>query len=249
MQAVATRLLLTGLTLLFVAASVQADDSEKAQAIVDRAIKAMGGPAALKKQTRTQVEDKGTFHGMGGEGLPYTGRFTMHWPGRFRMEIVDVFTIVNSGKEVWVSSMGNTIDVTGDPLKYQHEELEAGYLSTLIPLAKPNPKYELSLFGTEDVDGEACEGVNVKRGDRPVVTILFSRKTGLMKKLQTVVHSQENNYAEVVEASVYSDHKSIDGVMVPMKTAITRDGKKYVMSETTKVTFPDELDKALFEKP
>ena len=165
------------------------------------------------------------------------------------MEIVGAFLIVNNGTKVWMSAMGNTSEVTGDPLEYQRQELEAGYISSLIPIAKPNHKYELSLFGDEEIDGEPCDGVNVKRGDRPLVTMFFSRKTGLLKKLQTVVHAAEKNYAEVVEATVYSEYKKVDGTIVPMKAAITRDGEKFVDSETTSIKFPESFDDSVFAKP
>jgi hypothetical protein len=165
------------------------------------------------------------------------------------MEIVDAFVIVNNGSKVWVSAAGNTSEVTGDPLEYQRQETEAAYIGSLIPLVKPNSKYELSLFGAEEVDGESCDGVNVKRGNRPLVTMFFSRRTGLLKKFQTVVHAAEKNYAEVVEATVYSEYKKVDGMMVPMKAAITRDGEKFVDSETTSIKFPESFDESVFAKP
>ncbi len=240
-----SRIPLTGLIFLTTHNFIRAADAPKARAIITHAIKATDGLELLQKRTRIDVEDKGTYYGMG-EGVPYEGRFAFELPGRFRMEIVDAFVIVNNGKKVWVSAAGNTTEVTGDPLEYQQQEMEAAYIGSLIPLAKPNPKYELSLFGAEDVDDEPCDGVNVKRGDRPLVTMFFSRKTGLLKKFQTVVHAAEKNYAE---ATVYSEYKKIDGMMVPMKAAITRDGEKFVDSETTSIKFPESFDESVFAKP
>lgn len=248
MMMTGTRMALAGLALLISAGFTQAEDDPKAREIVERAIKASGGAKTLKNQVRLDIEDKGTFYGMG-EGVPYEGRFTFHWPDRFRMEIVNAFTIINTPKGVWVESMGNVMEVTGDPLKYSRQESEGAYITSLIPLIKPNPKYKLSLFGKEEVAGEACDGVNVARKDGPVITMFFSQKTGLMLKYQTTVHSAEKGYEEVAEQTLYSDFKKVDGVMMPMKATILRDGEKYVESESTSVKFPKELDESLFEKP
>lgn len=241
-------LALIGMTLLTATGLTQAEDDAKARGIIERAIKAAGGAKKLKSQMRMAVEDKGTFYGMG-EGVPYEGRFTFHWPDKFRMEIADVFTMVSTPDGVWVSSMGNVIDVEGEPLKYSRQETEGAWVGTLIPLIKPNPKYKLSVFGEEEINGEACDGVNIERKEGPVITMFFSKKTGLLLKYQTVVHAAEKGYEEVTEETFYSEFKEIEGVMIPMKASIKRDGEKYVESEVTSVKFPKEIDADLFAKP
>ena len=242
------RFVLFGLTLLTAAEVAQAEDDPKARAVIKRAVKAAGGAAKLKSQTKMDVTDEGTFYGMG-EGVPYEGRFTFDWPNRFRMEIVNVFTMVSTPDSVWVESGGNVIDVEGDPLRYSRQETEGAYVGTLIPLIKPNPKYKLSVFGEEEINGETCDGVNVERENGPLITMFFSQKTGLLLKYQTVVHAAEKGYEEVTEETYYSNFKDFDGVRIPMKATIKRDGEKYVVSNVTSVKFPKELDAELFAKP
>jgi hypothetical protein len=67
-----SRVALTGLTFLTVHSIALAAHAPKARGIITRAVKATGGLELLQKRTRIDVEDKGTYYGMG-EGVPYYG--------------------------------------------------------------------------------------------------------------------------------------------------------------------------------
>ena len=99
--------LLPAVVFTFFAQSLSADeDAAKAQKLVDRAIKAMGGAKALAKTRHTIIEDEGTYYGMG-DGVPYQGRYVYVFgnPGRFRMEILGQFLSVTDGDKSWMSVM------------------------------------------------------------------------------------------------------------------------------------------------
>lgn len=240
------------LAILFVIASTsvltaKADDADqkKAREIVDRAIEAQGGVEAVSKQKRILVEDRGTFYGMG-QGLPYEGRFAIDFPNRWSIEIVNVFKMVINGDKGSMVVQGTTIPLDEAAMKEQKRQTHSGYVTTLIPLLKPNKEYRLKLFGTETVDGEEYDGINVERDDYRTVTLLFSRESGLLKKSVTVVVDDQTG-KEVVEESVYSDFRELDGGKFAYRVSISRDGKKHVESETTKLELPEKLDDALFK--
>lgn len=121
-------------------------------------------------------------------------------------------------------------------------------MSTLIPLAKPSKKYKLSLFGEAEVDGEPCDGVSVASDKQRTVTLLFSRKSELLRKSEYIVYSDELK-KEVVEEVIYSDYRDVEGLKVAHKVAINRDGKKFVESETQEIRFEKEADPSWFAKP
>lgn len=229
------------------ATTANADDADqkKARTIIDRAIEAQGGAEAVAKQKRILVEDRGTFYGMG-QGLPYEGRFAIDFPNRWSIEIVNVFTLVIDGDKGSMVVQGAKIPLDEAAMKEQKLQTHSGYITTLIPLLKPKKEYRLKLFGTEKVDGEECDGVNVERDDYRTVTLLFSRDSGLLKKSVTVVVDDQTG-KEVVEESVYSDFRELDGGKFAYRVTISRDGKKYVESETTKLELPEKLDDALFK--
>ena len=233
---------------LTVVSSVRAeDDAAKAQQIVDRGIKAAGGAKALNRLKIAAVEDKGLYYGMG-EGVPYEGEFQTSLPDKFRVEILNVFVIVVDGDKGWLSVQGRTIEMPAEQLAEQKKQQHTSFVATLIPLAKPSKKYKLSLFGEAEVDGEQCDGVTVDSDKQRPVTLLFSRTSGLLRKSECVVYSDELKQ-EVVEEIVYSDYRDVGNLKVAHKLAINRDGKKFVVSEAQKISLEKEADPSWFAKP
>lgn len=233
---------------LNVVSSVRAEnDSAKAQQFVDRGIKAVGGAKALNRQKISVVKDKGLYYGMG-EGLPYEGKYESSMPDKFRVEIINVFTIVIDRDKGWVSAAGNTVAMPAEQMAEQKKQMNTSFVTTLIPLAKPSRKYKLSLFGEAEVGCETCDGVTVASDKQRSVTLLFSRKTGMLRKSEYIVFSEELK-KEVVEEVLYSDYRDVEGLKVAHKVEIKRDGKKFVESETQEIRFEKEADPSWFAKP
>lgn len=226
------------------------DDGNKARQIIDRAVKAMGGPEALEKSRNMIVKDEGTYFGMG-DGLPYKGRYVYSFgnAGRYRMEILGVFVQVMNRDKGWMEVMGNASDLTGETLKVTKQTWFTGYVTTLLPLQKPDKAFQLSLTEAQTVDGEECDGVTVKHEQMPELTMYFSRKTGLLKKTKYVTKVAELGFQEAEEESIYREYKDVDGVMSVTKLTSFRDGKKFVEANLHDITFPASIDDSEFKKP
>ena len=242
--------LLSALALLLVQPLRAADDAGKAQELVDRAIKAIGGKKALNKTVNTIMEDKGTYYGMG-EGVPYEGRyvFQMTNPVRYRMEIIDVFIMVADRDKAWVSAMDDVMDQEGESLEVAKQGALVNYAMSLIPLQKPNKEFKLGLAEPETVEGKECEGITIAHEKMPTITMQFSKKTGLIKKTKYKTKVAELGFKEVTEEAVYYEYKEFDGFKNPTKIIMYRDGKKFVESYPQKVSYPDKLDESEFKKP
>ena len=63
------------------------------------------------------------------------------------------------------------------------------------------------------------------------------------------VKAQDQGGKEVVQETVFSDYKEINGVKMPMKEVIKRDGKNFVDGETFDVRLVEKLDDKIFGKP
>lgn len=245
------QLTLSALLLALLAASLPAqDDAAKPQQLIDRAIEAIGGTKALNKTRNTIIEDEGTYYGMG-DGVPYKGRyvFVLGNPGRYRMEIIDTFVSVTDGDKAWISVMGMTLDLEGDALEVARHGVLVNYVTSLVPLQKPNKQFKLSPAEPETVDGEECAGIKIDHDNMPTVTIHFSKKTGLIKKTKYLTKAQELGFKEVTDETIFHEYKKFDGVQSASKMTIFRDGKKFVESNPKSVTYPKQIDESEFKKP
>ena len=234
---------------LAVTAPTFADEADAgARKLIDRAIKSLGGKKALDKTRVMLMEEEGSYYGMG-EALPYTGRYYMAMPNRTRFEIQNAFLIVRDGDQGWMKAQDVVTPLTGAQIKESKLEAHCQHVASLIPLAKPNEKFKLSLAGEEEIEGEACDGINVNVEGQRQTQLYFSRKTGLLKRTSYVVAPEELGGKEVVDAIVHLGYKEVEGVQVSMTQKMTRDGKLYVEGKMTKVEFPEKADDAEFAKP
>src|SRR5262245_22370935 len=89
-----------GLLALVFTTSLKADDADQARAIVDKAIKAMGGEEKLAKFKNHTWQMKGTYYGQG-DGLPFTASYAASFPDKFRFEVEGFMIVVLNGDHGW----------------------------------------------------------------------------------------------------------------------------------------------------
>src|SRR5713226_10649572 len=95
-----------GILALVLSLASKADDADQARAMIDKAIKAIGGEEKLAKFKTHTWKNKGTWYGMG-DGVPYTALYAVSWPDKFRFEVEGGFmTYVIDGDKGWVQAMG-----------------------------------------------------------------------------------------------------------------------------------------------
>src|SRR5262249_16094326 len=100
-------------------------------------------------------------------------------------------------------------------------------ISQLTPLL--GTKYTIKAEKVEDVNG-APTGVVPGTGKAFKATKLFcEKKLGLLVKISRKCRAPGvGDPQEVVEETILSDYKLVDGVMTPMKMTVTHDGKKFM---------------------
>jgi outer membrane lipoprotein-sorting protein len=245
------RLLYPVLALVVACAPARADDKELKD-IVAKAIEAHGGAENLAKLKVHSAEDKGVFHGMGFP-IPYTATAYTQDPDKMRVEIrasVDdnKFEMVRvvDGKKGWVKVNDMVQDMPEEEVAAEQENLRTGRYLQITPLTKEG--VELAPLGEAKVEGQDAVGIRVTAKDHKPVNLYFDKKTHMLVKMETTVKDPAAD-AEVTQTAVFGDYKKVDGVQVPHKVNITRDGKKFVESETTNISFPEGLDPELFKKP
>jgi hypothetical protein len=226
-------------------AGMRADD---ARAIVDKAIKAAGGEETLAKNKAMTWTERGMFYGMG-EGRPYTGTYAVQWPNQFRMEIKDYLIIVLDGDKGWMKNVngGDATELEGDMLAEQKESHYAGWVTSLTPVKSEG--FELTSLGDSKVGDREVSGVKVSHKGHGDVNLFFDKSTGLLIKSSFRAKDLQQGGKEVTQEVFMSDYKDVDGMQVPMKVEIKRDGKKFVQAVNLDVKVLPQLDSATFAKP
>jgi hypothetical protein len=242
--------------LLFVAGPVRADDAKDRKemlALVDKAVKAAGGEAKLKKFKLLSFHAKAT---MTENNMQMTLDMDGSMQGfdKVRMDMTaDVMgrsesaILVINGDKAWAKHQ-NKIEKAPEemvsPIKNYFHALRLA--QRLTPLK--DKAYTLSSLGEVKVDDRPAVGVKAKRKGYTEVDIFFDKKTHLPVKCQVLIKERKDK-AEVLHEFVFSEAKKIGGVQLFTKVAIHRDGKKLVEMELSTLKAEDKLDKKLFDKP
>ncbi len=237
---------LAGLLMFAGASAMRADDQADARAIIDKAMKALGGQEQLADVKAVTWKEKGTYYGRG-KGEPYTGTFAVEKPDKFRMVIEGVFTLVLNGDTAWTKMNDETKEMTNEQLAEQKEQHYASLVRTLTPLS--GKAFKLAPLGEIKVAKSPAVGVKVSHKGHRDVNLYFDKETGLLVKSEFRVKASEQGGKEVEQETFYSDYKAFDGVKFPQKIVVKRDGKQFVEAEASEFKPAAKLDKSLFDKP
>ena len=182
-----------------------------------------------------------------GDGLPYTGVYSVQWPDRFRMEIEGVFTMIVAGDKGWVKSEKSVETMTDEQLAREKNNLHGGYVATLIPLKEKG--YTLTTLAEAKVDGKEVVGVKVVFKDRPDVSLWFDKGTGLLTRSEQMVQPEDPKAKPVKQETTFDEYKEFSGYKIPTKVVAKREGKLFVEATVSDVKPVEKLDDKLFTKP
>jgi hypothetical protein len=229
-----------------------ADDQSEARKIVDRGIKAQGGPAKVAAFKNGSARGKGTLHQMG-MMIPFAMEVRYETPGRLRTDLdldiggqnVKVSTILN-GDKGWLKIGDMVQDMTEDQVAESKAQLYSFLVTGLVVLS--DKAFSLSPLGEMKIDDRPAVGVRVSHKDRRDINLFFDKETGLLCKSQWRVKDLITN-EEQEEETLYSDFKEQDGVKQSMKIKILRDGKPFMDFEASDSRAEEKFEENVFAKP
>src|SRR5438105_741111 len=235
---------LLALGLLLVTAASRADDKD-CRAVIDKAIKAVGGSERLAKYRAQTWKEKGTFYGEGG-AQPYTGNYAVQWPDHFRMEIEGGFTLVLTGDRGSFKEGGKVQEMTKEQLAQQKESQYAGWVTTLLPLK--DSAFQRSSLGESTVGSRPVVGIKVAHAGHNDIKLYFDKESGLLLRFEyRLKDARTGKEAEMV--TLGGNFKEFGGLKFPTKIDMKRDGKKFVEAEILEVKPMERLDPSVFAKP
>jgi hypothetical protein len=231
--------------LVALAGPVRGSEKE-AKEILNRAIKAHGGAAALTRAAQLKRTDVGNQVVLA-RAVPFTSQVVRSLPDKVRLTVEAAGTktvLVLNGEKAWQSDGGPAAELLPARASEVRDEAYVDYVATLVPLTKAG--YTLSSLPKAKVGGEAVAGIKAVHKGRPDVRLYFSEKTGLLAKIE-----REARVAglKVDQEYLYGAYKDFDGVKLPTKQTVMINGKKFTEFTSGDVTFPVKLDEKTFAKP
>src|SRR5207253_5715159 len=161
--------------------------------------------------------------------------------------IENVFIIVVDGDKGWTQMGGNTTEMTKDQLAEQKESMYASSVRHLTPLT--DKAFTLTPLAEIKVNDRPAVGVKVTHKGHRDVKLYFDRESGLLVRSDQIVKDEQTGGKEVTQEAIFSDFKAVEGIKVPMKVVITREGKKFVESEHQDMKLLEKLDNKTIEQP
>ncbi len=214
-----------------VIATAPAAAQNKPEEVVNKAIQAHGGLTILKKfpAGTSKIAGKVSINGM---DFPYSGSLVFTIPGRVRSEMtmktpgqnVTVVQVVN-GDKVHQTENGRTSQLDEPVQRELRESAVIQEMSLLYPLLD-TAKYTLVAEADVPVGGEDAAVIVVQSKGLKDTRLFFNRKTGRLVAMQR--RGLDPNQKAVDEVTTFSEYKTIDGLVVPMKSKVTHDGKPFL---------------------
>jgi hypothetical protein len=249
-----TRLIGAALALALVSGSggtARAADKDT-DAVLDKAIKALGGADNLAKAKAANWKVKGTITIMGGEN-PFTSQSTVQGLDHFRGEFEGEFggnkvqgVSVIAGDKGWRKFGDDVMPLDKDALANEKRTLYLNVVPmTILPLKGTGFKVEAA--GEEKVADKPAAVLKVTAPDGKDFKLYFDKESGLPVKLVAKVVGFMGD--EYTQETTYGDYKEMGGIKKATKVQSKRDGEKFVDTTVTEFRTLAKVDPKLFEEP
>jgi hypothetical protein len=237
---------------LILAPASPARADEAANAVLDKAIKALGGAEKLGKLGTISWKSKGKLSindsdndisiEATAQGLDH---FRSEFQGEFGGNTVKGVSVIN-GNKAWRRFGDNTMEMDADAIANEKRTLYINLTPVLI-LPLKGKGFKVETAGEEKVGDKPAVILKVTGPDGKDFKLFFDKESGLPVKLTaTVVGFDGQDY---VQDTTYSDYKDFGGIKKATKTESKRDGQKFITQEITEFKILDKPDPKLFAEP
>ncbi len=245
-------MLVPAVAVLLLGASGRADSGKAGEAIVDKAVRALGGESKLKQIKAYSSTAKGKLH-IGGTENPFTTKETSEGLNRYRQvldaefngEKMKIVTVVD-GEKGWGKAGEQGQELDKDKLaNAKRANHMVAVSSNPLLLKEKGFKYEAA--PDEKYEGKEAACLKVTGPDGKDFKILFDKQTGL----PILVSGTITNFTgeEVTQEVLYKDYKDFDGYKTPSKIAIKHNGETVVDADVVEFKRLEKVDPKTFANP
>lgn len=231
--------------------SARADDKD-VTAVLDKAIKALGGEEKLGKAAGFTWKFKGVLT-LNGNDNELSGKTTIVAPDRYRTDIegefngdkVKIANVVN-GDKAWMKFGDNAMPLDGDALANEKRSLSL-QLSTLTVLPLKGKGYKVAADGEEKVGDKPAVVLKVTGPEGKDFKLFLDKATGLPVKMTAKVAGFGGE--EYDQETLYTSYKDFDGIQKATKVEIKRNGEKFLTQDITDFKVVDKIEPGTFDEP
>ena len=230
---------------------VRAEEPE-AIAVIDRAIRAMGGEEKLARAEKFSWKAAGkmTFNDNTNE---FKGGTTVQGLDHYRSEFEGEFNgnpvkavIVLAGPKGWRMFGENVDEMEGDALANQKRSVYLQVIpTTLLPLKGKG--YKVESAADEKVGDRLAAVVKVTGPDGKDFKLSFDKETGLPVKLVATVAGLGGN--EFSQETTFGEYKDLGGIRKATRIESKRDGERFMEQTVTEFKVLDKVDAGTFDEP
>lgn len=233
-------------------APARPDGDKDSAAVLDKAIKALGGAEKFGKTPAYQLKGKGTIN-FGGNESSFTNQSTVQGLDRFRSEFeadfggnkVHGLTVV-SGAKGWRKFGEQGQELAGDMLANEKRNVYLQVIpATLVALKGEG--FKLAPAGEEKVNDKPAVGLKVTGPEGKDFTIYFDKESGLPVKLAAKVSGFMGE--DATQETTYAEYKDFGGVKKATKLVTKRDGEPFLKLEVTEFKLLDKVAPETFAEP
>ena len=238
--------------LLFSFASLtRAGDPKDATAVVDKAIKAMGGEQKLTAIKAGSWKAKGKIN-FGGNESDFAMEVTFQGLDHFRQDFEGDFggnkikgILVLAGDKAWRKFGDMTTEIEKDAINNEKRNVYLQIIPvTLVPLKAKG--FKLALAADEKVGDKQAAVVNVTPPVGESFKIYFDKETSLPVKVAAKV---KRFGMEFMQETTFKNYKDFKGVQKSTSIESKRDGEKFMEIQVTEFSVLDKVDPKLFTSP
>lgn len=228
-------------------------NADDAKAVIEKAIKALGGEDKLAQFKAGRWKGQGLLT-LKGQNFPLTLETVYHLPNKYKsamhLEVqgkkIEVIQVLE-GDKGWIRGEGKTLDLEGELLKAFKEEFYSANVEMLVPLLREKG-YTLSKLKEIKVNGKPTVGVKVAAKDHKDIELYFDRDSVLpVKTVRPTIDAE--TLKEATAEVIFSGFKEFDGIKGPTKMVVNQDGKKLMEVEITEFKKLDKVDPNEFARP
>ena len=231
--------------------SIRAADTD-ANAVLDKAIKALGGQEKLGKVEAASWKYKGTITFNGNENM-FNSQSTVQGLDHYRSEFEGEFNgnpvkgvVVVNGDKGWRKFNDESRELNEEALA---REKRSAYLQIIATLLVPlkGKGFQIAPAESTKIDDKPAVGIKGTGPDGKDFTLYFDQESGLPVKLVARVTGFQGE--EFTQETTLANYKDFDGIKKATKIESKRDGERFLDQEITEFKVLDKVAPETFAEP